>query len=457
MKIVVLSGSPKGETSVTMQYVRYLQKEFPQHELKIIQAAQPIKRIENNRESFQEIIHEVRSADGVLWAFPLYYFLVSSQYKRFIELIWERNEEKFFKDKYAAALSTSIHFYDHTAHNYIRSICDDLNMMYVGYFAAHMQELLKKEGQTRVKLFAQEFFDVIEKRLATQRIHPPINWNPPEYRPSSPDHGKIPTDKNIVIVTDTRYGNIGKMIDRFAGCFSTPVNIVNLTKLNIKGGCHGCLRCGQKNICAYAGKDDFIEMYNTKLKTADIVIFAGEIKDRYLSARWKLFFDRSFFNTHQRSLAGKQFAFFISGPLSQVSNLKEILAVYTEMQNSNLVGFITDEQQDSTHIDSALQGLAQRLHWFSQRGYTQPNTFRGVGGMKVFRDDVWGSLRFVFRADHKTYRKNGVYDFPQSKILQNVFLRIMYYITGIPWIGKRFMENLTKLMIMPYKKVLRAR
>jgi len=30
VKIAVLNGSPKGKTSVTMQYVRYLQKEFPQ-------------------------------------------------------------------------------------------------------------------------------------------------------------------------------------------------------------------------------------------------------------------------------------------------------------------------------------------------------------------------------------------------------------------------------------------
>ncbi len=32
MKIVVLHGSPKGEVSVTMQYVRYLQHTFPRHE-----------------------------------------------------------------------------------------------------------------------------------------------------------------------------------------------------------------------------------------------------------------------------------------------------------------------------------------------------------------------------------------------------------------------------------------
>jgi len=33
MKITVLNGSPKGIKSVTMQYVQYIQKMFPQHEL----------------------------------------------------------------------------------------------------------------------------------------------------------------------------------------------------------------------------------------------------------------------------------------------------------------------------------------------------------------------------------------------------------------------------------------
>ena len=34
MKIIVLNGSPKGDISVTMQYVRFIQKKFPQHELR---------------------------------------------------------------------------------------------------------------------------------------------------------------------------------------------------------------------------------------------------------------------------------------------------------------------------------------------------------------------------------------------------------------------------------------
>jgi hypothetical protein len=65
-------------------------------------------------------------------AFPLYFLLVPSNYKRFIELIWERGAEAAFKGKYAASLSTSIHFYDHIVHNYINAISEDLDMKFAG-------------------------------------------------------------------------------------------------------------------------------------------------------------------------------------------------------------------------------------------------------------------------------------------------------------------------------------
>ena len=67
MKIVVLNGSPKGDISVTMQYVHFLQKKFPLHELKILNISQRIQVIEKDEKTFREIIDEVRLADGVLW------------------------------------------------------------------------------------------------------------------------------------------------------------------------------------------------------------------------------------------------------------------------------------------------------------------------------------------------------------------------------------------------------
>ena len=60
MKIIVLNGSPKGEHSITLQYSHFIQKKFPQHELKIVHIAQRIKKIEKNEETFKEIIEDIR-------------------------------------------------------------------------------------------------------------------------------------------------------------------------------------------------------------------------------------------------------------------------------------------------------------------------------------------------------------------------------------------------------------
>ena len=67
MNITVLNGSPKGELSVTMQSVAYLAKHFPEHTFDVLHIAQRAKRLENNREEFDQVIDKVRAADAGRW------------------------------------------------------------------------------------------------------------------------------------------------------------------------------------------------------------------------------------------------------------------------------------------------------------------------------------------------------------------------------------------------------
>jgi multimeric flavodoxin WrbA len=457
MKITVLNGSPKGSLSATMQYVHYIQKKYPHHELKIFHVSQQIQRIENNEEAFREIMDAVESSDGVLWAFPLYYFLVASQYKRFIELIFERRMERVFKNRYAAVLTTSIHFFDHTAHNYMRAICDDLDMRFAGSFSAGMYDLLRGENRDRLRLFAEAFFRAIEERIPTSKVYSPVTWGALTYAPRLIENKVEAGSKKILLMIDLEdpQGNLIRMAEHFRKTFSREIEMINLRQVDIKGGCLGCIQCGYDYTCAYTGKDEFIDFFNTKVKTADIVVFAGEIKDRYLSSRWKMFFDRSFFNTHTPYLAGKQIGFIVSGPLSQMPNLRQILEAYTELQRANLVDIVTDEYEDSTVIDGLLEKLATGLVWFAERSYIQPRTFLGVGGTKIFRDDVWGRLRFPFRADHQFYKKHGIYDFPQKDYKGRIVSQILLLLTKIPAIRKEiYHKRMKEEMIKPLQKAL---
>jgi multimeric flavodoxin WrbA len=457
MKIVVLNGSPKGDLSVTMQYVRFIQKKFPLHDLKIFNIAQQIKRIEKDERAFQEIIDEVKSSQAVLWAFPLYVFLVSSQYKRFIELIWEKRVKEAFQNRYTAVLTTSIHFFDHTAHNYIRAICDDLDMKYVGAFSADMHDLLKEKERERLILFAANFLEAVEKGMLTSKTFGPLIYKKFDYVPGNAEEKIDTKGKKIVIVTDSENDqtNLARMIDKFGKSFLDGVEIINLNNLDIKGGCLGCIRCGHDNTCTYQDKDEFVEFYNTKLITADILIFAGMIRDRYLSSKWKQFFDRAFFNTHTPSLIGKQIGLIISGPLGQIPNLRQILEAYTEWQQANLVDFITDEYGDSAQIDALLHSFAGRLIQLADEGYIRPATFLGVGGVKIFRDDVWGRLRFPFQADHRFYKKRGIYDFPQKAYKARIINGVLILLTKIPWMRKEiYTKRMKAEMIKPFQKIL---
>ena len=233
MKIIVLNGSPKGSISVTVQYVLFIQKKFPQHELKIINISQEIRKIEKDEKAFQGIIDEVGSSDGVLWAFPLYFQLVPSQYKRFIELIWERRAENALKNKYTAVLSTSIHFYDHSAHNYMNAICDDLDMKYAGSFSADMSDLLKEEERDNLILFAEHFFKAIENNVPTAKNFKPVTYRELNYTPGDVGSKVDIGSKKVVIVTDSEDGqpNLGRMIERFTKAFSNKVEVINLSLL----------------------------------------------------------------------------------------------------------------------------------------------------------------------------------------------------------------------------------
>jgi multimeric flavodoxin WrbA len=459
MKVTVLNGSPKGDLSVTLQYINYIHKKNPGLELSVHHVSQKIKSIEKKDTAFKKIIGDVRNSDAVWWSVPIYVCLIPSQYKRFIELIWEKGAEKAFRNKYTAVITTSIHFYDSTGNNYMHSICDDLNMKYVDFFSPDMFDLLVEEHRDKLLLFAENFIEAVNNKIPVSKSFNPAIHRDFDYTPGKSDTRVDAGNKKILVIADSagKNTNLDKMIRRFMDSFSGKGELVDLSKLNIIGGCLGCIECGFDNRCAYTGKDDFIDFYNNKVKTADIVVYAGTIKDRYLSSTWKQFFDRRFFNTHIPTQTGKQIAYLISGPLSQIPNLKEIISALAEMDQANLSGIVTDEFGESQDIDSLLQNLANKLVDNAEKAYIKPITFLGVGGRKIFRDDIWGRLRFPFTADHDYYEKHGLYDFPNTDPDANKFSLEMIEAIKDPEAKEMIRKMIKTQMVVPHKKVVETK
>jgi hypothetical protein len=330
-------------------------------------------------------------------------------------------------------------------------------MKFYATFSAEMQDLFKEKERVKLVQFSQGFFDAITRNTPAGKVFPPLTRQSLAYSPGSNPVSPDACGQKVVVLTDVeeQQTNLKGMIEKVTTSFGSQVEVINLHDIDIKGGCLGCIHCGYDNTCIYEGKDGFSAVYNDKLKSADILFFAGTIRDRYLSALWKTFFDRSFFNTHKPSLAGKQIAFLISGPLSQLANLRQIFEAYTEWQQANLVGIVTDEAEASEKLDAMISELALRSIEYANCRYVKPPTFLGVGAMKIFRDEIWGSLRFPFIADHQYYRSNGLYDFPQHDYVTRLRNGILGWIVSIPAIRKKIYGSLLiHKMVEPYQKLL---
>ncbi|WP_292518022.1 NAD(P)H-dependent oxidoreductase [Methanoculleus sp.] len=447
MQICVISGSPKGEMSVTLQYVRFLEQAFPEHTFSVVHVGQDIRTIERQEEAWDRLLATVQECDGVLWATPVYCMLVPAQLKRFIELVGGRNAAEVLSGKYAAALTTSIHFFDHTAHAYLHAVCDDFGMRYTGFCSAHIQDLQNEAFQERLILFFSDFLEAISEQRPVQGEFPPLPALFAAYAPKSPPAAVDTRGRRVVILHDAEPGSdLEAMVRHLAACYAGPVQVAHIRDAMMKGACLGCCRCAFENACVY--DDGFRAFWEEHVVPADILVIAGTVRDRFFSAAWKQFFDRSFFNGHVPTFAGKQVGYLVEGPLGHLATLREVLTSLVMTEKANLAGIVTNEP-DPAGIDAALHALAERSMRLADRGYIAPPTFPAVAGHKIFRDEIWGGMRAIFKADDRYYRQNGLYDFPTWNYAQRISTRVTSLAMSIPAVRRDVVKNMPHYMVQP--------
>jgi len=191
------------------------------------------------------------------------------------------------------------------------------------------------------------------------------------------------------------------------------------------------------------------------LKKADVIVFAGAIQDRYLSSRWKMFFDRTFFNNRSPYLVDKQIAFVISVSLDQISNLRQILEGYVELQQGNLAGIVTDEQDKSSEIDSLIASLAHRLIEYATTDYIRPSTFLGVVGTRFFVIISMGVCAFLFWSIMHSTERAGPTIFLKKTSRQESRVHFLILLTKIPAMRKEvYSKRIIEEMVKPLKKLV---
>jgi hypothetical protein len=196
----------------------------------------------------------------------------------------------------------------------------------------------------------------------------------------------------------------------FARSSLYPVETLHLKDMGMSGGCTGCFCCGYGGTCAL--RDGFEASYRDKVLPAEALVFGITAKDRFMSTRWKAFFDRSLFNGRKPERAGPQVGFLVSGPMRHLAALRDFLVGHAEMGGRNVVGFATDEYDTSAEITALVGDLARRMAAALEQRAAKPATFLGIAAQKVLRDRTYLG-RLTFRRDHRALRDEGFYDFPR--------------------------------------------
>ena len=153
----------------------------------------------------------------VLFSYPVYTFIAPYQMHRIVELIKESKVD--LRGKFAAQITTSKHFYDMTAHEYIKENALDMGMQYVGGLSADMEDLLSEKGQKELK----SFWEYTQLQCGERKREQPAK----------------PYD--IVIVTNSHNDpTLDQMVNEFRSVCPAPTRIVNIAEFPFIGGCKGC-------------------------------------------------------------------------------------------------------------------------------------------------------------------------------------------------------------------------
>jgi multimeric flavodoxin WrbA len=454
LKIAVIHGSPTGPDSVTLQYLRFLGQQLPELSLEILDVGRGGRRLEKDRRSFDALISRVVEADGLLWSFPVYTFLAPANLVRFVEHLFERLPPGRLAGRVASLLTTSEHFFDHSAHNWLEEVSEDLGMSVFKGFSARTEELLAEDGRRNLLAWAREMCRCIAEKTPLESHHVPVSWTPPVYAPAlgaeAPKSGR-----SVTLVTDCREGdtNLARMIDVFRHHVAHPVDVLNLHEIRMKGGCMGCLQCVYDGTCVY--KDGFADAFDQRIRAADVLVFAGTIRHRYFSSTFKAYFDRNFRNGHRPVLHGKPMGWLVSGPLRQLPNLRQILEAKNEVQGSPRLGIVTDEYADDDAITARIVEMARAVDRLTEHAWIRPATFLGVGGRKIFRDLMW-TMRGIVRADHAYYRREGLYDFPQRDLRRTLFNWTLGAMMALPCSRRWVLRNLGRLKIAAFREVVKV-
>ena len=446
MKIIVLNGSPKGNQSVTHQHILFLEKHFKNASFQYVHIGKRIKTIKDD--ILDQLVDDIVESDLILWIYPVYTFCVPYQLMTFINRLTKHKRISELKHKHTTQFSTSKHFFDVTASDYLKELCQSLEMNYLSGMMADMDEMLSENGRYRMISFLDQIVDQVEKHL----LYP----FPREHKISlyDFDYKTVPEPEKksasiIVIYNGEVYSEtLRQMILAFENLCEYEVHRLDTSNMHIQGGCLGCLSCTFTGHCVY--KDGFEEMYREKIMKADILVYASDVENHYMNEDFKMMDDRAFFNGHRVNVESKAIGYLLNGALSYERNLRTILEARASVGHMVYLEPVTTEQDD---ILNQIKRLSYDITYFMEKRPYSKNSFYESGGMKIFRDLVF-EMQALMHEDHIYYKKNNLYDYPKRKYIKNFFMTQMFKWMSHPKRFKKMGSQINKNMLQRYEQVL---
>ncbi|MBF0210437.1 MAG: NAD(P)H-dependent oxidoreductase [Desulfamplus sp.] len=404
MKFIVLNGTTKNikQHSMNLAKIERIKNAFPEIEFKIYRISNEINKIAANESYFLDILSDIKNADAVIWSTPVYIGLIPSELKRFIELTFDRDFQHYFANKPAVVILSSIKLYDTVAIDYMREICEDLNMRYCGHFSAGMVEPVDLK-------FIKNFIADINNNFEHPRETLPIKLSDYIFKSSDVEsikYKKLSSSKKVLVISDKLNG---KPLDGFTDFLKKicPDNMehYDLNDLDIKCGCISCFECGLENRCSI--KDGFVPFYKNRVMRADVIIYLGTQKDRFLSWKWKQFLDRRFFSNHIPTLIGKQLLCIVSGNRVDGRTIFNYFEMYSQLERAHFCGAVFDDAKDDQAVADMIYKSVKRSLELSELEYAGNETYLYEGARAYLNESLEHYIYSGLYADYRYYKKHN--------------------------------------------------
>lgn len=265
MKICVLSCSPKGDTSLTLQTIRFLEKFYPEDTFKThmtFTASCP-----------QDVIDDAADSDLIMILSSIFHLNVHAQMISMLDVLASGLKEKLgddYKKLNFTYLTTSNFLYEIGAHRYVESWARTQKLTFRRALSLKDDSVLTEVGREELYRWFQYTKDTIE-----------LSRN-----------GGIPKATEVRKVSIINDGLNQERTDLIKNLFqerNCEVKVFNLNDYKIRP-CTACFACYSNRVCHI--KDDFEGLVDEAGTGADLIVNVGTLKCGMLSQQYKFFTDR---------------------------------------------------------------------------------------------------------------------------------------------------------------------